>query len=169
MTGRSTQCCGRSPEAKECALSDAGLDKIELVILDVARCYWQTFATPQAQTWLMALHRAEVAFGSEQGPQVALEVLAAVQAMRTTRISCFRFNNPACPHCAAILSEHERQFMFVAQAIRAGRLGPARTHAMLLCEGNDTTRFIQRMSSLADALKPDIATARGHGCTSELV
>lgn len=45
--------------------------------------------------------------------------------------------------------------MNVLQAIREGRVGAAKTHAMILCEGNNTERLILRMIELAKALTPE--------------
>ncbi|MEM9707545.1 MAG: hypothetical protein AAF871_02045 [Pseudomonadota bacterium] len=144
------RCCGRGPSNKESSIDGAGYDGIETAILEVARFYWQTFAMPETQSWLMAHHRSEVRFGQEMGGLLGLDILSAVQAMRMARTSCFKFNNPGCPHCAEIVSEHERQFMNVLQSIRAKRMGATITHAMLLCEGNDASAFIQRMAEVAE-------------------
>lgn len=142
------ECCDRLPNDKEIAVADAGFDIVETAVLEVARYYWQTFAQPDTQSWFYALQRAEHSFGGGRGGEIGLEILAAVQAMRMIRMSCFRFNNPTCPGCSAIMSEHERQFMNVFRAMRDGRPGLARTHAMLLCEGNDTDPLIDRMGEL---------------------
>lgn len=141
-------CCERQPSDKEVGLADAGFDFVEMTVLEVARYFWQTFALPETQSWLFALQRAEQGFRGPRGGEIGLEVLATVQAMRMSRSSCFSFNNPRCRGCAAILSEHERQFMGVFRAVRDKRLGQARTHAMVLCEGNDTDALIERMTQL---------------------
>lgn len=149
-------CCDRAPDAKEIPLAEAGLDDAETSILEVARWFWQSFAMPQTQAWLMALHLAKHRFREQRGGTVGLEILATVQAMRHSRASCFRFNNPACQCCAAFVSEHERQFMSVFRAVRDEREGPARTHAMLLCEGNNTEFLIERMTELVRVTYPEI-------------
>ncbi|MEM1064516.1 MAG: hypothetical protein AAF771_07865 [Pseudomonadota bacterium] len=155
MSGDGSPCCGRHPTPKETTVEEAAFDSAALAVLEVARYYWQTFAIPQSQSWLCALQRAETRFPGLNGVEVGLDTLAAVQAMRMSRTSCFNFNNPGCPHCSLIVSEHERQFMNVLQAVRQGRVGAAKTHAMILCEGNDTERLIMRMVSLARALTPE--------------
>ncbi|MEM0950292.1 MAG: hypothetical protein AAGK37_23075 [Pseudomonadota bacterium] len=144
-------CCGRDPSDKETTVQEAGYDGVEEAILEIARYYWQTFAIPQSHSWLAALQRAESGVFADTNGEIGLEVLATVQAMRKSRVSCFRFNNPACPQCSSIVSEHERQFMNVFQAVRQGRIGAARTHAMLLCEGNPTDHLIIRMTALVEA------------------
>ncbi|MEM9872989.1 MAG: hypothetical protein AAF822_17275 [Pseudomonadota bacterium] len=157
MSSDRNPCCGRSASPKETTISEAEYDEIETTILEVARYYWQTFAIPESQSWLFALQRSESRFPGPNGAEVGLETLAAVQAMRMSRSSCFRFNNPSCAHCARIVSEHERQFMNIFQAVRAGRMGPARTHAMILCEGNDTDKLILRMQALAKVAVPELS------------
>ncbi|MEO0752406.1 MAG: hypothetical protein AAFY25_11450 [Pseudomonadota bacterium] len=150
------QCCDRAPDAKEIPLTEAGPDYAKNAIPEVARCFWQTFAMPQTQAWLMALQLAKHRFRGQRGGAIGLEILATVQAMRHSRVSCFRFNNPACNSCAAFVSEHERQFMSVFRAVPNKPEGPARSHAMLLCEGNDTELLIERMTELVRVTYPKI-------------
>lgn len=149
--------CNRRPTEKEVSLADAGFDHIEVTVLEVARYFWQTFALPETQSWLSALQRAELGFRGPHGADIGLEILATVQAMRTSRSSCFSFNDPRCKGCSAILSEHERQFMGVFRAVRDDRPGQARTHAMVLCEGNDTDALIGRMAELVRVTYQDQA------------
>lgn len=153
MNWRTTDgCCGRKPTNIDPTIKDMGLDPIATSVLTVARLFWQTFAYPDTQSWLFALQRAELFFGNKDGGEVGLEILATVQAMRMSRVSCFQFNDPNCRDCAEMLSAHERQFINIFGAVREGRMGSARTHAMLLCEGNDTDALITRMVQLAKAL-----------------
>ncbi|MEM1075017.1 MAG: hypothetical protein AAGI36_11200, partial [Pseudomonadota bacterium] len=138
----SERCCHRALSEKDTVIADTDFDTTEHAVLGTARYFWQTFATPEAQAWLFAFQFAEQNLTSEVG----LDVLAAVQAMRMSRSSAFRFNNPMCEGCSTILSEHERQFMNVFRAVRENRRGAAKTHAMILCEGNATDTFIERMA-----------------------
>ncbi|MEM9342413.1 MAG: hypothetical protein AAGA87_05165 [Pseudomonadota bacterium] len=148
MTG---ECCNRAPSSKETSLREAGYDTIECAILEVSRLFFQTFAVPHSQSWLMALQRAELRFPSEAGAQIGLDILAAVQAMRMSRVSSFCFNNPTCPGCSQIVSEHERQFMGIFRALRHRRMSEAQTHALLICEGNDTRHLLNRMMALVSS------------------
>jgi len=148
-------CCHRDPSEAEILVEEVGFDRSETAILEVARFYWQTFAEPASQSWLFALHMSEQRFGDRQGGEIGLEILATVQAMRMSRKSCFRFNNPRCTGCAKFLSPHERLFMNVYIPLRDGKLGPALTHAMILCEGNSTDGLIDRMRHLANAVTGD--------------
>jgi len=154
-----TKCCKRRPGDKEMSMDVSGYDVVERAVLHISRCYWQNFATPHSQAWLSGICHAERAFGGN----AAFHVLSAVQAMRISRISCFHFNNPACEGCAAIISEHERQFMNTFKAVRAGRMGSAETHAMILCEGHDTRNFINEMKALVDLTCADRKAGRRFG------
>lgn len=148
----SDECCARSPSDKELALAETDYDFEEKAVLEVARFFWQSFAVPETQSWLLALQCAEDNFDHLGASNTGLLVLASVQSMRMSRVSCFQFNNPMCKGCASIVSEHERQFMNVFRAVREGSKGRALTHAMILCEGNDTELFISRMEELAIAI-----------------
>lgn len=149
-------CCGRPLTRKESTLREAGFDPLDVDILTIARFYWQQFALPESQAWLYALRKAETTFPDRDAAAIALELLATVQAKRLARVSAFHFSNPGCRVCRHVLSEHERQFMGVYQALRDGRMGVARTHAMLLCEGNDTDDFIAQMQSLLTLIYAEI-------------
>jgi len=144
-------CCHRAPSPKEKSLEAAGYDPIEHAILEISRFFFQTFAVPQSQTWLLALQCAELRFPRDVSAQICFDILAAVQAMRVSRVSSFCFNNPTCPGCSKIVSEHERQFMGIFSAIRGRRMSEAQTHALLICEGNDTKRLFHRMTALASS------------------
>lgn len=140
--------CGRLPSANNAPLDNTSLDDIEKAVLEISRYYWRSFAAPATQSWLCALQIAAERFGPNSGGEIGLGVLAAVQAMRMSRSSCFHFNNPVCAGCASILSDDERRFINVFRAVRGGFFGSATTHAMILCEGNDTSALIERMTIL---------------------
>lgn len=151
------------------AFSEAGYDDIEESILTIARYFFQTFALPQTQSWLAALRLADIRFPDTSREEIAMDVLGAVQSMRMSRSSPFRFSNPALPGCSQIISEHERQFMCVFQAVRREQMGPARTHAMLLCEGNDSEAFITHMVAVAASTAPALDAAAKTAASQHLV
>jgi len=141
--------CGRPHGANQVSVKETNLDPVDKAVLEISRYYWQSFAIPVSQSWMRALHVSEQRFGTRSGGEIGLAVLAAVQAMRMSRSSCFQFNNPACEDCAMLLSNDERRFINVFRAVRDGSTGVATTHAMILCEGNDTDILIGRMLDLA--------------------
>lgn len=149
MSGAGHGRCGRGPAG----LSDlTGLGQSDLVVLMIARYFFQSFAQPEAEGWLRAISGAEQVMGREAGPHVVCAVLRAVQQMRAARRNHFNFSNPDCPGCAARLCGHERLFLNTFRAMRRGRIADAEAHAMLLCEGNATEGLIVAMGDLCAAL-----------------
>lgn len=148
------QRCDRPSSEHETQFHRAEFDYTEVTVLSVARYFWQTFAVPETQSWLSALGLAEQRCRQGHGRELGLEILTTVQAMRYARVSCFEFSNPACRHCAMVVTGHERCFMSVFRAVRDGQLDLARTFAMILCEGNDTTQFMERMGVLVTLAYP---------------
>ena len=147
-----------------CHPQDRWLGEVELGILDlgvlaILRAFLQTFSDPASQGWKAAFATGRQ-IEAPSGPDVALGVLEALETMRRARVSTFRFSNPACLSCAAILSEHERRFVLVFRGLRLGHRSEALTHAMLLCEGNDTGPFIAALERLVEQVEPDHEAAR---------
>ncbi|MEM6546285.1 MAG: hypothetical protein AAF713_00915 [Pseudomonadota bacterium] len=139
------------------SVREARLDRAEQDVLHSARLFFQTFAVPESHSWIAALQDAQRRFHPQHGLDVAWRILAAIQAMRTSRKSTFSFNNPCCPQCALGLSQHERQFIGVLAALRCRQRSVAETHAMLLCEGNATAPLLEAMAVLSASLGPRAA------------
>lgn len=153
--GRRHSLCARTgPGARECAVADLAPDPYELAALSVMRHLFSSFAAPSGHGWLAAAAEAEQRFRAFQPGERFFELLRVVQAMRRARRSPFQFSNPHCPPCAAVLTEAERHLMLALQAARRGRLGPSRTHAMLLCEGADVSAVVEAMGAVPEAV-PD--------------
>ncbi len=144
--------CGRVPDTKDCDLSSLGLSLEEEVTLTVARLFFQSFCTPDSMAWIGAMAEAEARFGPEEGPLVAARLLGALQAIRRARRSTFLFNNPGCPGCSAIATEHERRLIVAIAALRRGDEGRARIEVMMLCEGNPGDRVVTALTALARTL-----------------
>ncbi|MEM7721098.1 MAG: hypothetical protein AAF376_01880 [Pseudomonadota bacterium] len=144
--------CGRTPDPKDCYLSELGLSLEEEITLTIARLFFQSFAAPESNAWINAMAEAEARFGYRDGPIVAARLLATLQVMRRARKSIFMFNSPVCPGCAAIATEHERRLMMALSAVRRGDMGPARLEIMMLCEGNRIDMVLAGLSGLAQAL-----------------
>ncbi|GAA4222096.1 hypothetical protein GGQ68_001236 [Sagittula marina] len=132
----------------------------ELIMITIARHYFGSFAAPDQQGWLGGVSAALRFYGHDIGPHAAVAVLSAVQAMRRSRISAFRFNSADCAHCAAHLSENERQFLNTCRAMATNRREAAKGHAMILCEGNDTQPFLEAMAVMAQVCKISRVTPR---------
>jgi len=144
--------CDRRLAPRDTPVAAARFDEVEQTLLTVARYYFQSFAHPATEAWVKAFALAEERFPSSaaqtKASELAVALLAAVQAMRASRKSGFRFSNPDCPDCARILCEQERQFMEVLRALRQDARSRAHASALLLCEGNPTTAFLRAMTDL---------------------
>lgn len=152
MKGADHRSCAPDPGREYLRVTDAGFDVDTRTVLAISRNFWQSFADPTTMGWRRALQLARTAYGDHQGAVVAGAVLHAIEAMMVSRRSCFDFANPDCRHCAAVLMENERQFLSVFLAARDRRRSAAYAHALVLCEGNETDRFLSAMATLAGHL-----------------
>lgn len=140
--------CDRKASAQDVELSESGLDRDEQILLTIMRYYFQSFAMPQSQGWMQAIRVGYEAFPEKEAANLTMAVLAVVQTMRSSRQSGFQFSNPDCAHCARTLSGDERQLMGTVASTRRGQRSRAHTHALLLCEGNDTEQFLNAVTDL---------------------
>lgn len=153
--------CGRQPDPKDCYVADLRLTLEEQIALTLARLFFQSFAGARTDGWVAAMAEAEARFGYRNGPIVAARLLAALQAIRRSRISVFMFNSPACPGCSAIATEHERRMMRALSALRRGEATAARAEIVMLCEGRGADRVVSALYALGRALDGDVpANAR---------
>jgi len=148
MMIQSNEDCGRTMAPKDCLLSDLQLDRDMQGVLRLTRLYMQTFAMPDTMAWVAALANAEEIYGTDHGPQIAVQCLRALQSVRRSRRSVFQFNSPTCPTCAAIVTEHERRLMNAIVGCQTCTEGQARLELMMLCEGNDIDRAIAEIMEL---------------------
>ncbi|MEL6736478.1 MAG: hypothetical protein AAFO98_11520, partial [Pseudomonadota bacterium] len=81
--------------------------------------------------------------------------LDVLNEMRMSRQSSFRFSNPRCECCAAMITQDERYLVQVLQNIRNHKLSAATSTAMLLCEGNDSRGFLQATRDFCATVWPD--------------
>ena len=136
--------CPEAPTGAGGRLADP--NPFEAASLGVARGFFQSFAHPPSQGWMGASAAARAAFPEPVAPGAVLAVLGVLQALRGARRSTFRFANPGCPCCAAVLTERERGLMASLRALREGRPDAARAHALLLLEGQDPTLVLGPMA-----------------------
>lgn len=144
----SNKTCGATKNGPQ--YSCDGYTAEELTVLNIARMYFTSFASPESHAWLGGISAALQLFDEDQGPKVAIGVLSMVQGMRRARQSVFHFNNPECPCCSRKLTDSERLFMAVLRQCRAGRIDAAASSAFVLCEGNDTHDFIKAAMALVE-------------------
>lgn len=141
--------CGRDTGVREIALHEAGFDDVETNILHLVRFFFQSYAVPNSQAWMSGLDLAEQIFGDVEGPSIALRIVDVLRGVRYARRSTFMFNSPTCACCAAHVTEHEGRLIRAIANVRRGRMSPARTELMMLCEGHDTAYVIGAMVRLA--------------------
>ncbi len=144
--------CSAPSHGDDLPLDQAGLDRDEQQILTVMRFFFQSFTHPESQGWMKSFRTAHDHFPQDQAARLAVACLAVIQAMRCTRNAGFRFSNPDCAHCARILSRDERQLLGALAATRRGQRSRAHTHALLLCEGNDTQPFLSAINDLSQLM-----------------
>ena len=125
------------------------LTTCEAKVLKIARYYFMTFSEPSKQTWLDANDYAIKNFSSDSGPYVSLAILSVIQSMREVRKSIFKFNNPDCKICSAALTEHEIGLLNTIRCKVNGRDDAAAAHALIICECNDSSKFLNATSILA--------------------
>ena len=150
----SSKICSRQLESKEIPRSCAGLDHDEDILLTLLRFFLESFAFPQSQSWVRSIDCAAHYFGADKGAIITQRLLYALDALRSSRRSDFRFNAPSCSACSAIITEDERRFMTAVIKARRGIKGPLAAELMLLCEGNDITLVMECVVDLCDALPP---------------
>ncbi|MBF9052520.1 hypothetical protein GTA62_21165 [Roseobacter sp. HKCCD9010] len=148
--------CGRTPDPKDCYVSELGLTLEAELALTVARLFFQSFASPNSNAWVAAMAEAEARFGYRDGPIIAARILATLQVIRRARKSVFMFNSPTCPGCAGIATEHERRLMGALVNVRRGEMGHARLEIMMLCEGNRVEIVLSALIALARALDGEL-------------
>lgn len=144
-------CCNRARETQAARLDDTNFGERERIILQTARYFFDSFANPQGQSWILGFDCPGKLYGEVEGPRIAALILDSVQAMRMARQSCFWFNTPHCVGCSQILSEHERLFMRSFTALQEGRRPVAVSYAMLLCEMNPVETFLAAQQRLLNA------------------
>ncbi|MEO9648939.1 MAG: hypothetical protein ABJ360_23145 [Roseobacter sp.] len=160
MKQNKNKCCARSLSKKEIPVEVVSYERRGACILEVDRFFWQSFTTPDGQSWMIALQRADQHFYSTMDDETGLKTLATVQAMRMCRGAHFNVNSPGCRICSLIANEHERQKMSAFTAIIGNRIGAARAHARLLCKGNGTSWCVARMCELVKSVTPVVRNLR---------
>lgn len=128
---------GRSRPGKpdEVALDGLNPDLFARLTLALMRWHFQTFAAPDSHGWLTALRCATTHVGPRAAGPLCYDLVALIQALRSTRSSPFRFNPEGCACCRVWLTPEERLLMELIAALRQGQRGRAQTLVQLLCDG----------------------------------
>ena len=144
--------CANNQHGDAILVASAGFDADERAVLNVMRYFFQSFTRSSTQGWMGAFRHALDVFPPEHAANVALAVLSVVQSMRMSRREVFRFSNPDCPGCRKILCDDERQLIGIVVAMRRGQRSRAHAHALLICEGNDTSPVLTAARELSNLL-----------------
>ncbi|MEM8576687.1 MAG: hypothetical protein AAGF60_02445 [Pseudomonadota bacterium] len=138
-----TEPCNARPRADETSIDTLNLDPFEFGFLSAARYFMVAFTGDQS-AWINTVLNADAFFPGPRSAETMREALRVIQHMRAARRSCFRFSNPRCPCCAAIVTADERHLIQMVQHTRATRTSLAASSAMLLCEGHDVTDLLRQ-------------------------
>lgn len=125
----------RPGKPDEVALDSLNPDLFARLTLALMRWHFQTFAAPDSQGWLTALRCATTHVGPRAAGPLCYDLVALIQALRSTRSSPFRFNPEGCACCRVWLTPEERLLLELIAALRQGRKGRAQTLVQLLCDG----------------------------------
>lgn len=155
------QHCGSHRSPGDVSLSSLHADHIDYAFLSAARYFFLSFANNDHSAWIATILGAEDFFPFGDSLNAVRGALALVHEMRCSRRSNFCFSNPRCPCCAAIVTQDERYLLQMIQAARRGSGSQVASNAMLLCEGNDTSRVIAAAYTFAETCSkaPCLATS----------
>ncbi|MEM6441000.1 MAG: hypothetical protein AAF763_15045 [Pseudomonadota bacterium] len=144
--------CGGSCEPGDRPLADLRLGPLSEAALQVMRFCFTTFAQPNSQAWIGAQEWAVASAGETKGSKLAFRCMRLVQALRMSRRTPFRFSNPTCPQCRAVVTETERRLMLVVGHLQREERSAAYAEAMLLCEGSAAAPLLAAADALGELL-----------------
>ena len=91
-------------------------------------------------------------FPVKDSPRIVQAILVVVHEVRLARKSTLRFFNPHCVDCQNNVTAEARHFISMFRKMSANRRKAAVIHAMLLCEGNQTSRLLDSVNKLIQLL-----------------
>ena len=133
-------------------VTGAGLSQDEVLVLQVLRLFCMTYANPGSHAWEEAFSMSVRELGPQHGRRTAQEVMNCIRALRCTRKTSFDFIDPTCPCCRKMLAHHESHFMRLLKAERANDGLTRQMSAVVLCEGENPSIFLQSVTQLANQL-----------------
>lgn len=139
----------RKPAGAPSGAAPPEFSAFEWNALEVARYFFTSFSRPETQAWTEGFRRAEEMFPAPFGATIANAILIAVNEVRARRERTFEFMCPECERQSGRMTPEERYLMSTISAIRAGNRSAAHMHALLLCESEDTSGFVEAVERLA--------------------
>ncbi len=100
------------------------------------RLHDQARVAPGRRGWLTALRRATAQVGPHATGPLRYDLVAMIEALRSTGRSPFRFNPEDCPRFRVGPIPGERQAMEFLGAVRGTQTGRTRAQAEMPCDGN---------------------------------
>lgn len=147
--------CNRVVQDSEILLDYLNLKPIEHSILTAARFYFSSFARPEESAWMNVVMFSERFFPGENSSKIAQALLIVVHEIRISRRSTLRFQDPVCINCKNKATTEERHFVLMIKEVWLKRRATALTHAMLLCEGNNTSELLRAITKLVSLTNLD--------------
>lgn len=147
-TGR----CHQAAQEGDVSLTSLQLEATEYAILSAARFFFSSFANPETPSWMTVVIASEDFFPVKDSPQIVQAILVVVHEVRLARKSTLRFSNPHCVDCQNNVTAEERHFISMFRKMRANGPEAAVIHAMLLCEGNQTSSLLESVNKLIQLL-----------------
>ena len=147
-TGR----CHQAAQEGDVSLTSLQLEATEYAILSAARFFFSSFANPETPSWMTVVIASEDFFPVKDSPRIVQAILVVVHEVRLARKSTLRFSNPHCVDCQNNVTAEERHFISMFRKMRANGPEAAVIHAMLLCEGNQTSSLLESVNKLIQLL-----------------
>ena len=147
-TGR----CHQAAQEGDVSLTSLQLEATEYAILSAARFFFSSFANPETPSWMTVVIASEDFFPVKDSPQIVQAILVVVHEVRLARKSTLRFSNPHCVDCQNNVTAEERHFISMFRKMSTNRPEAAVIHAMLLCEGNQTSSLLESVNKLIQLL-----------------
>ena len=144
-----TYCCNTRLGRGDVPIGEMNLDSIDFACLTAYRYFCLSFAEPAVQSWTTPILAANSFFPDPGSAEAMRRTFAVLHEMRISRRSPFRFSNPRCQGCSSIVTHDERHLVQLIQAARRKSDAPLLPSAMLLCEGNDSTRLVTAAKDFA--------------------
>ena len=147
-TGR----CHQAAQEGNVSLTSLQLEATEYAILSAARFFFSSFANPETPSWMTVVIASEDFFPVKDSPRIVQAILVVVHEVRLARKSTLRFSNPHCVDCQNNVTAEERHFISMFRKMRANGPEAVVIHAMLLCEGNQTSILLESVNKLIQLL-----------------
>ncbi len=141
--------CG-IPGPREELLSATEFDRFELGALEIMRLTFAAMEQNQPRYAPQAEEIAATRFGRARAALIVSGLTAFVQVMAVSRSERFRYSNPFCDGCAAILTQDEANFLRILHHVRRGQRGRAMTHALMLCDARPVGPVLDAAGDLSD-------------------